>query len=77
MTSIVGYRISSFFTANQYFNFLIINAEISALHKYLVKNGRNIFRTFLEIVGILFLSQAENHFQVSSSNKILESSILT
>ena len=35
----------------QYFDFIVINAENTTLHKYTVQNGRSMFRAISEIVG--------------------------
>lgn len=50
---------STLFRVDQYFDFIIVSTENATSHKYIVQNGRSIFRTTSEIVGnsVLILSQ--------------------
>lgn len=42
-----------FSRVDHYFDFIITSAEKGALHKYVVQNGRRIFRAISEIAEIL------------------------
>ena len=42
---------SMFFRVDQYFDFIIVSAENTTLHKYIAQNVRSIFRAISEIVG--------------------------
>lgn len=40
-----------FFGVYPYFDVIVINAENATSHKYIVQNGKRIFRDIFEIVG--------------------------
>ena len=53
---------SMFLYINWYFDFIIINVENDASSKYVVQNGRSLFRAISEIVGNSILIKHQNPF---------------
>lgn len=39
-----------FYQIDWYFDFMIVNAKSTAEHKYLLQNGRNMFKGFTKII---------------------------
>jgi hypothetical protein len=60
-----GHRESLLFRVNQYFDFIIVDAENASLHKYVLQNGRSICRTISEIAGNSVLIEIQIHLMIS------------
>ena len=53
---------STFCRVDRLFDFINANAENAASHKYVVQNGRSMFRAISESVGNSVLIQSQNSF---------------
>lgn len=65
LNQIVGISdgVSSMFSrVGRYSNFILMNAENDTLHKYVIQNGRRMFRGISEIVGLSILVPRQNLF---------------
>ena len=53
---------------DQYFDFIIVNTNNAALHKYVVQNGRSMFRAISKTVGNSVLHPSQNSFNYLLGN---------